>query len=241
MKPAGFQRFLTIAAIVLSFGGMAVAAEGESQDSPALVKGKGLFQEAAKKAREKLLASFDTALEQIPEAKWSADEKERVAKAVVAEKARFVSHGLAPWSAPMRLPYAAYRKQMDVAEAAIRRAFDVDIKKAAREKAVERVAELKNELAVLIPDQPIAYWTHLADNNPPVVIAMFADGSFTDRNAHRVCQWIVAKDKLSLKWPNGTSGQFFLDSCDLALDGSLYEGRNHANDRISGTYHPVTP
>ncbi len=186
MRRANVHPLAAMIWLMLFPGAMALTAESETKDSPALAKGKASFHEAAKSARGKLLATFDATLEQIPLAKWTADDKERVAKAVAAEKARFVSDGLAPWSAPMRLPYAAYRKQMELAESALRRVFEIDIKKSTREKSVERVAELKNELAALIPDQPIAYWTHLAKNNPPVVIAMFADGSFTDRSAHRV-------------------------------------------------------
>lgn len=239
MMETNARRRIAMAWVMLLPGALAWSAEPGSQDSPALAKAKALFRDAAKEARDRLLTSFDTAPKRITESKWTPDEQERVAKAVVAEKARFLSDGLAPWSAPMRLSYATYRKRMEIAETALRRAFEVDIKKAIREKAVERVAELNNEQAALMPDLPIAYWTHLAHNNPPVVIAMFADGSFTDRSAHRVCQWIVVNDRLTLKWPHGGPGQFLLDSCDIALDGSVYEGRNAANDRISGTYHLV--
>jgi hypothetical protein len=226
---------------LLAMSGVTTFADETSADSPALAKGKTLFASVSKAARDKLMASFDQVLMDIPEAKGNEDDKARMLKAVTAEKARFEKENLAPWSAPMRTPYATYRKQFDSAAVAVRRAYDIDIKKAAREKDVSRVTALKNELDALLPDLPIAYWTHLAVNNPPVVIAMFADGSFTDRQAHRVCQYVVVKDKLLLKWPVGSPGQFVQDTCDIASEGLQYEGFNVAGDRISGSYHVVNP
>lgn len=225
---------LVIALPAVVFG----QAQASSGDLPSELK-RALFdhKEALKVAREKLLVAFDTAQKKVKQQRrLSAQDRSELLDAVDAEKTRFEKAELYPWSEPMRDDFLKYLKAVKLAEADLSREFNREIEKTLKSGDEARATDLRRRLESITAPKPVAHWVHSAIANPDVVITMYSDGKFTDRDGAARCEWTFNNGVLVTKWPLGGGG-IGTDTVRVAPDGLSYFGQNNNGVVISGKYH----
>src|SRR5439155_18738141 len=144
--------------------------------------------------------------------------------------------GLIPWSEWMRPYLAAYQKNLALAEAPLRKAFEQEMDKALKAKNTEQVNQLRADLAAALEPKVVATWAHTPPPGlPPGELRLYSNGTINAPDAKAT--WSFQNGTLTLRWPNPAGpGGAFLDVCPVAADGLSYAGKNQNGSRMSGTY-----
>jgi hypothetical protein len=203
-------------------------------------KARSAWEKAREKHQAELLKRFDDAAERIIKQKLSAEERAKRVEVVKAEKERFEKDGLIPWSESMRPHLAGYQKNLALAEAPLKTAFDRGIDRALKAKNATEVNRLRADLAAALDAKVVATWYHTPPPGfglPPGELRLYSNGRIGSPDAKAT--WSFQNGTLTLRWPNATApGGAFLDVCPVAADGLSYAGQNQNGHRMSGSYVP---
>lgn len=189
------------------------------------------FNKSCDDARAKLLAKFDTALDQLAKIKGSTEQRLKLIEAVKAEKKRFDNSGLIPWSEPMRPYLAKYFAAVSAAEGKLRRAYNSLIHAQRRAKNERMVADLQADLKSLIAARLVARWRVIRDGRTPgYIVALYSNGIIHDGNGNATSgTWVYSEGVLIFRWPDPKApGGAWLDKSNVSADGTAYAGANNS-------------
>jgi hypothetical protein len=213
-----------------------VPASGADDPPTEIEKARSAYEKAREKHQAELVKQFDNAAERITRLKLGAEERAKRVDVVKAEKERFEKRGLIPWSESMRPHLAAYQKNLALAEAPLRKAFEQEMDRALKAKNTEQVNRLRADRAAALEAKVVATWFHTPPPGlPPTELRLYSNGTINGPDAKPT--WSFQNGTLTLRWPNPAArGGAFLDVCPVTADGLSYAGKNQDGSRISGTY-----
>jgi hypothetical protein len=216
-----------------------VIRSGSADEPPTEIeKAKSAYDKARGKSQAELLNRFDEVAERIVKQKLAAEERAKRVEMVKAEKERFEKKGLIPWCEAMRAHLAGYQKNLALAEAPLRKAFDGEIDRALKANNTEEVNRLRAELATAMEAKVVATWYHTPPPEsklPAAALRLYSNGKIGSSDAKAT--WSFQNGTLILRWPGPTApGGAFLDVCPVAADGLSYAGKNQNGHRMGGTY-----
>jgi hypothetical protein len=216
---------------------VALAAGGGDDQSTEIAKALAAYEKAKEKHQGELLKHFDDAADRIAnKQKLGAEERAKRVEAVKAEKERFEKQGLIPWSEPMRPHLASYQKNVALAEAPLKKAFDRAIDRALKAKDNEQVNRLRADLATALDVKVVAAWFHKTEvPGSGHEIKLYSSGKIGGPDSRAT--WTFQNGVLTLRWPEPTApGGAWVDSCSVSTDGQEYSGKNQKGVKIGGRY-----
>jgi hypothetical protein len=201
--------------------------ENPSLTDTELLKAEFKFENALKRADEKLLRGFDSEIKRLPHSK---DVREKNLVPVVEhEKEVFHAKGLVPFSHAMRKPLSQYAADLRQARQAVGKAFDSAIDRAEKNQNDKLKEALIEEAGKVLAPREVAKW-QLDDNGQVLRRIFFSDGTYLegeqeDNSSSRFWE-PRGDDTVVLEFPNqndptATNQQTFL----LAPDGSTLKGK----------------
>jgi hypothetical protein len=220
--------------IALVIASAVVWAAGADEPPTGLDKARSAYDKAREKHRGELLKRFDEVVERITTQKSGAEERAKRIDVVNAEKERFEKDGLIPWSESMRPHLVTYQKNLGLAEAPLRKAFDREIDLALKAKDGEQVNKLRTDLAIALDVKVVATWTHDAAGLKSET-KLYSNGKLHSPN-HKAT-WTFQNGVLALKWPNAAiPGGVWTDTCTVSADGLTYSCKNQMGALLRGKY-----
>ncbi len=179
------------------------------------------YEEAAARARAKLLASLDQSIQDGERnAAAGKGQPPPVVSRLTAERDAFEKHGLIPFSASTRSPTTDYLKALADERARVVTGFGS--------------SPIPDDLRRLIDDRIIARWSHqAAGQKAPGTNTLYSGGGINDpRGEHR---WSYSDGRLVLRWKNPQApGGYWVDTCLVSPDGLSYAGTNQNKVKITG-------
>ncbi|QJX00244.1 hypothetical protein [Frigoriglobus tundricola] len=232
MRLACLAQTLVAITIVTTFARV----DGADDPPTEIEKARSAYEKAREKHQAELLKQFDEAAERITKQKVAAEERAKRVDAVKAEKGRFEKEGLIPWSESMRPHLAGYQKNLAVAEAPLKKAFDRDIDRALKAKNTAHVNRLRADLITALDVKVVATWSHGTEvPGSGHEIQLYSNGKIGGPDSGAT--WTFQNGILTLRWPNATApGGAWVDSCSVSADGRTYSGKNQKGVRIGGYY-----
>ncbi|CAN0403690.1 unnamed protein product [Phaeothamnion confervicola] len=232
MRFACPARVLVAIAIATAGAGGTRAADPPTE----IEKARAAYEKAREKHQAELLKQFDEATERVTKQKLGAEERAKRIDALKAERGRFEKDGLIPWSESMRAHLAGYQKNLALAEAPLKKAFDREIDRALKARNTEQVNRLRADLAAALDVKVVAAWSHGTEQpGSGHEIKLYSNGRIGGPDGGAT--WAFQNGVLTLRWPNPTApGGAWVDVCPVAADGRTYSGKNQKGVRIGGYY-----
>lgn len=223
----------------LSLGGITSSPAGiiaDDERPAALARAVDEYEESKSRARDELLEDFDLVLTRLskPLAGLSVEDRLKLMEVVKAELKRFDEKGLIPWSLPMREGVAAYQKAGAIAEFQLRRVYDKETNRALRDKDIEEVNRLREDLETVLAPTVVAQWAHRFGAGPRRK-TFYSNGRIGSPDSKAT--WTFANGTLKLVWPGTRApGGAWKDTCRVSADGLQYSGKNQKGNKIGGDY-----
>jgi hypothetical protein len=220
---------------------LAVAAQEPlpTLESPEIKRAQESWKRTRDKAREKLSAGFQSALDRLAGQNTATERRLLLFDAVTAEKKRFEQHGFLPWSEPMRPHLAAYLSTVSAEQARLTRDYHALLDRYLRVKNQAALDAIRADLKEVLDVKVIANWSHYSSGREKL-ISLLSDGKINDRDS--TATWALERGMLVLRWPDGkATGGVSVEHCLLAADGLTYEGTNQTGKKISGAYQKPLP
>ena len=99
---------------------------------------------------------------------------------------------------------------------------------------LDSVADDEEEFDDRLRPKVLGEWLHKAGTNPSGLIDLRADGTIRNRRGEQG-NWSLSGSTLILRWPNANApGGVWVDSVEVAADGSRFEGSNQGRVPIHG-------
>jgi len=168
------------------------------------------------------------------------DDRLRLIEAVRAEKAAFERSGLIPWSAPMRPALLVYLRELMLADAAIKKAYDRSIPAALKSKDHAAAEVLRSELREASHRRLLATWACTGSTfQGSWAWKFYSDGTLElgNRAPSSLDQWnwAIEGNVLVVKTRNANDPNVQnVARCTIAADGASFTAENQKKDRFVG-------
>lgn len=235
------SRITTFMASLIAF---AVALPLSAELKPAQVKqletARETYPAALRKAEDTLTSQFDKEAEALHKSKLNAEDRLKLIEILKVEKAAFESKGLLPWSAPMRVAATGYLKDLGLAHAALRKAYDRVIADRLKAKDDSTAEDIRTEFAATVQRKLLATWSCTGTTfKKSWTFHLYSDGTHgppMTRGANSGIRiWTLENGVLLIRSQDAKDPKVqWLDRCALAPDGATFTAENQKKDRFFG-------